>query len=224
MSKKSVLNNEIKLWQQLFCFVCINRRSCLCIRAWCWCVIFVCSHCAMPTRQRIWDIWLWQNIFHTHTVISVTLWSFFGCRPVHRLWCSAERETRRDVYRGSYATWAGPWWTRFYYTGPVSQTASRSVSFGGKSWERVKTRAERRSPRCTAVRQVFPPVNHNPQNCSNDAGSLKRPAGWNWVKKDLMSHSLHWGQFLSIITGDMMTSKTATELCSALRWPYYWCK
>lgn len=40
------------------------------------------------------------------------------------------------------------------------------------------------------ARQVFPAVNHYPQNRSNDAGTLQSPAAWNWVKWDLMSHSL----------------------------------
>lgn len=166
-------------------------------------VWYLCVHrVAMPTCQRIWDIWLWQNILHTHTVISVTL-AFFGCSPERRLWFLAE--TRKGCILGSYVTWAGPWWTWFYYTGPVSQTTSQSASFQEEGWERVETHMQReREPEWTAVRQVFPPVNHSPQNRSNDAGCLERPAGWNWVKEDLMSQSLHWSRFLSIIISDMM--------------------
>lgn len=165
------------------------------------CFMLMCDSCAMPTCQRIWDIWSWQNIFHTHTVISVTRWLFWL-----QSWASAVMPCRDTggCILGSYVTWAGPWWTWFYYTDPVSQTASQSASFRERLGESEDARWEK-EPDWTAVRQVFPPVNHSPQNRSNDAGSLRRPAGWNWVKEDLMSHLLHWSRRLSIIISDMMT-------------------
>lgn len=51
-------------------------------------------------------------------------------------WASAVMPCRdmEGCMLGSYVTWAGPWWTRFYYTGPVSQTASQSASFRKKAW------------------------------------------------------------------------------------------
>lgn len=96
------------------------------------------------------------------------------------------------------------------------QSAGQPVSFRKRLGESEDAHWEQ-EPDWTAVRQVFPAVNLNPQNRSNDAGSLKRPAGWKWVKEDLMSPSLHWSRFLSISINDMMTSKTATELCGVLR-------
>lgn len=114
------------------------------------------------------------------------------------LWCSAE--THRDVYWGSCVTWSGPWWTRFYYTGPVTQIPSQSVEEDcEREWRHTPKR------RSAAERRALPPVNYNSQNRLNDAGFLKRPAGWSCVKEDLMSHSLRWDCFLSIIISYTMT-------------------
>lgn len=150
-------------------------------------VWYSCVHRALCLHVKGSEtFWLRLNIFHT--VISVTLWLFSPLQS----WASSVMQSRdaEGCILGSCVTWAGPWWTWFYYAGPVSQIASQSVS--GRGWERVKTHTEREGgPDWTAVRQVFPPVNHYPQSRSNDAGSLKRPTGRNWVKEDLMSQSLH---------------------------------
>lgn len=63
------------------------------------------------------------------------------------------------------------------------QSALQSVSRLQERPVRESEGAHReKEPHWTAVRQVFPPVNHSPQSCSNDAGFLQRPDGWNWVK------------------------------------------
>lgn len=67
---------------------------------------------------------------------------------------------------------------------PVSQMVL------GKAEERHGEGSEQRKrPPWMLLRQVFPPVNHSPQSCSNDARFLKRFAGWKRVKIGLMSHT-----------------------------------
>lgn len=188
----------------------------MCIHASCWCVILVCVHrllCHMSKDLRhviVTEYLLFAYSYFCHTLAFFFFWL--------QSWASAAMPCRdmEGCMLGSYVTWAGPWWTWFYYTGPVSQTASQSASFRKRLGESEDTHWETK-PDWTAVRQVFPPVNHSPQNRSNDAGSLKRPAGWNWVQEDLMSHSLQRSRFLSIIISDMMTLQTAIELCRVLR-------
>lgn len=166
----------------IVCFVCITRGSGVCIHASCWGVICVCSQSAMPTCRRIRDICDRNSSIHTRGYFCHTL---LGCGPEHALWCCVQ--TRRNVYCGSYVTWAAPWWNMVLLCW-TCQSHGQSSQFQEKGRKRVKTHTERGGG--VPVRQVFPPVNHHPQNRSNDAGFLKRSAGWSWVKEDLMSHSL----------------------------------
>lgn len=118
-------------------FLCINRCSGMCIHASCWCVVLVCSQSCDAYMSKA----LRHLIVTEYPSIRIQLFLshslFFGCSPERRLWFLAE--TRKGCILGSYVTWAGPWWTWFYYTGPVSQTTSQSASFQEEGWERVET-------------------------------------------------------------------------------------
>lgn len=104
----------------------------LCIHASCRCLNSVFSHSETPTCQRITDIWLWQNIFQIF--LSYSGFSFSFCFFFF-LVVVLSRDTQGCI-PGSYVTWAGPWWTRFYYTSPVSHIASQSASLRRKKAER----------------------------------------------------------------------------------------
>lgn len=104
---------------------------------------------AMQTCQRTWNIWFWQSIFYAHTVIATVF------TEVLRVNCDAAQKHTLGRIQGSYVTWAGPWRTWFYYTGPVTHIASPSASFR-RTLEDMQRGTE---PDWTAVRQAFPPVN-----------------------------------------------------------------
>lgn len=123
----------------------------------------------------------WQNILHTHTVISVTL----GLHS--RISTAMPRGDKEGHILGSYVTWAGPWWTWFYYTGPVSQAASQPASLRKKArreWRHVA----RKGAWLNGGKTSIPFSQSQSTETLNDAGCLQRPAGWNWVKEDPMSH------------------------------------
>lgn len=184
-------------------FLCINRCSGMCIHASCWCVVLVCSQSCDAYMSKA----LRHLIVTEYPSIRIQLFlshSLF-LAAVLSAGCDSLRRHGRDVYWGHM--WPGLVPGEHGSTTlvlsvrqPVSQPVFRKKA--GREWRH--TCSEEREPEWTAVRQVFPPVNHSPQNRSNDAGCLKRPAGWNWVKEDLMSQSLHWSRFLSIIISDMM--------------------
>lgn len=115
---------------------------------------------------------------------------------------------------GSYVTWAGPRWTQFYYTGPVSQTASQSAAFRKKGLERVKTCSAKKEPDWTAVRQVFPPVNHSPQKRSMMRDLSRVPQGGTGWKRTQCHPLQHRSVRLSIIIRVMTT---VIELRGTLR-------
>lgn len=180
------------------CFVCINR----------------CSACAsMPVV----DVWYWcfsqslrdlrhlmvtEYLPNASSYFCHTLGLLAGCSPEH--WVRWRAETQRDVYRGH--TWPGLVPGEHGSTTlilSVTQPVSQPVWGGGR-----KARGEWRHTlrggggRVNALRQVFPPVNHSPQNRSNDAGSLRRPAG---VEPGEGGPNVTPATLLSIIIRDMMT-------------------
>lgn len=99
----------------------------------------------------------------TQDPVMHTQFFFFHCfywsAESQLWWCS---EAHAGTYTGSYVTWAGPCRTWFYYTGPVTHIASASASFR----RTLEDKQDGKEPDWTAVRQVFPPVNHRPPKCS----------------------------------------------------------
>ena len=133
--QKSVWNG---FWNEALpacCFALCVRRACACTHVDVW--YYVRSHNATPSCQR--DL--------RHLIVTEYLPSTYShfCHTPEFFWlesCASTVMQRGDTegcIPGSYVTWAGLWWTWFYYTAPVSQ-------FRGGGWERVKTHTERRSP------------------------------------------------------------------------------
>lgn len=72
------------------------------------------------------------------------------------------------------------------------QSHTRSVShFQGRTVKESEDPQRREGALLNGSKTTIPPINCRPQTCLNGAGFLKTPAGWNWVKEDLMSHFLH---------------------------------
>lgn len=142
----------------------------------------------MQTCQRNWDIWFWQSILYAHTVIATV---FTGLLRVNR---EAAQKHTLGCIQGSYVTWASPWRTWFYYTGPVTHIASPSASFR-RTLEDVQRGKE---PDWMAVRQVFPPVNHSPPKCAmmrDVSRGMRGGKGWKRTQchtcyTDIYAHQL----------------------------------
>lgn len=143
----------------------------------------------MQTCQRTWDIWFWQSeILYAHTVIATI---FTGLLRVNR---DAAQKHTLGCIQGSYVTWASPWQTWFYYTGPVTHIASPSASFR-RTLEDVQRGKE---PDWTAVRQVFRPVNHSPPKCAmmqDVSRGMRGGKGWKRTQchtcyTDIYAHQL----------------------------------
>lgn len=119
-----------------------------------WCVIFVCIHSVLCLHVKGSGTFDCDRISSIHVQLFLSQSGF--CLQSWALTVMQCRNTEGCIL-GSYVTWASPWWTRFYYTGPVSQTVSQ---FQGK---RLGETHWAKEPHWTSERQVFPPVNHNPQ-------------------------------------------------------------
>lgn len=190
-----------KHWQQYFGLACAFMLH---VDAW---ILF--SHSEMPPCQRIRDVWLWQNIFQI--ILSHCFFFFFGCSPEQRhteMYTGVICDLGRSLVNTVLLHWS-------------CQSHSQSVSLrrkktlgGSKDTQLGEDRA--------AVRQEFPAVNLKPQNCSNDAGSLQRPAGWNWAREEpnatLSTVLVNYHKWRDDLEKHFWTLQGAPSR------PYYWCK
>lgn len=153
-------------------FVCINRRSPVCILA---------SRCCV-CEQR----YACMSKDLIHLIVTEYIPYTYFCHTLKLFWLQSWASTampRRDIERcmlGSCVTWSGPWWTWFYYIGPVSQTASQSGSLGKRLGESGDTRWQK-GVDWMAVRQVFCPFNHTSTEVlklQDLLRGLQRRSGW----------------------------------------------
>lgn len=190
---KGNLNVAVHCWSQehvaLTAVEAATLMGAFMLQPWC-----LCGRGERPQRttkrecQRTRDVWFWQSILYAHTAIAS---AFTG---VQRVNCDAAQRHTLGCIQGSHVTWAGPRWTWFYYTDPVTHVASPSASF-----RRLLEDMQRgKEPDWMAVRQVFPPVNHSPPKCSMMRGVSRGVQGGNGWKRtqchtcytDICAHQL----------------------------------
>lgn len=103
-------------------------------------VWYLCAHSELRLNVKGSETFDCDRISSIRIQLFLSHSAFSGCKS----WAQTVMQCRHTegCILGSYVTWAGPWWTWFYYTGPVSQTASQSVSFRKRLGEWRHTQRE----------------------------------------------------------------------------------
>lgn len=132
-----------------------------------------------------------------YTFVRHILFFFFFC-DCFSFSCSVvfSVEARRDVCWGLMQPGPAPWWTRFYYTGPVSPWASQSDGFGESRGEaRWRLRAKEEAP-LNAAKTSIPSSQSQPTElfkwCKISQEVCRMEEG------EDRPNVTHWGQTLSI--------------------------
>lgn len=150
------------------------------VDVWCLCVHRV--RCLHVKGSETFDC---DRISSMHIQLFLSHSGCFGCSPGYQLWCRVE--TRKDIYWGHM--WPGLVPGEHGSTTlilSVRQPVSQPVSGKGLEWE--WRHAARKGAWLNGSKTSIPSSQSQSTETLNDAGSLQRPAGWNWVKEDPMSH------------------------------------
>ena len=136
---------------------------------------------------------------YTHAVISVTH-SWVVVLSMHCV------QTRRDVYCGSYVTWAAPWWNMVLLRW-TCQSHGQSSQFQEKGRKRVKTHTERGGGG-GGVSKTSIPSSQSPSTeplkwCRFSREACRVELGEGGPNVTLAS----WSRFLSITIGHRVSSE-----------------